>query len=216
MGYALIAWQVSDAQLAGVALVLAACVWGFFWVNWPLGKIFLGDGGSYFVGFSLAWVAVMLIERNPSVSAFAALLVCAHPVTEVLFSIYRRKIKKTNPGRPDRLHLHSLVKQRYVRRWLPIPKDALWDEINHLLFTVEIELIDMAVKQFGRLTPALQTNVEQATYYSKRVPRDSQLDPYKTIAEQFNCIRVCDPNRFPAFFELHGKKYKLILEKLDD
>jgi UDP-N-acetylmuramyl pentapeptide phosphotransferase/UDP-N-acetylglucosamine-1-phosphate transferase len=119
IGYALLAWQVGDAQLAGVALVLAACVWGFFWVNWPLGKIFLGDGGSYFVGFSLAWVAVMLIERNPNVSAFAALLVCAHPVTEVLFSIYRRKIKKMNPGHPDRLHFHSLVKQRYVRRWFP-------------------------------------------------------------------------------------------------
>ena len=119
IGYALLAWRVGDVQLAGVALVLAACVWGFFWVNWPFGKIFLGDGGSYFVGFSLAWVAVMLIERNPSVSAFAALLVCAHPVTEVLFSIYRRKIKKMNPGHPDRLHFHSLVKQRYVRFWFP-------------------------------------------------------------------------------------------------
>ena len=117
VGYALIAYQVGDHTLASVSLVLAACVWGFFWVNWPLGKIFLGDGGSYFVGFSLAWVAVMLIERNHNVSAFAALLVCAHPVTEVLFSIYRRKIKKMHPGHPDRLHFHSLVKQRYVRRW---------------------------------------------------------------------------------------------------
>jgi UDP-N-acetylmuramyl pentapeptide phosphotransferase/UDP-N-acetylglucosamine-1-phosphate transferase len=78
IGYALIAWQVGDITLAGTAVVLAACVWGFFWVNWPFGKIFLGDGGSYFIGFSLAWVAVMLIERNPDVSAFAALLVCAY------------------------------------------------------------------------------------------------------------------------------------------
>jgi UDP-N-acetylmuramyl pentapeptide phosphotransferase/UDP-N-acetylglucosamine-1-phosphate transferase len=86
-------------------------------VNWPFGKIFLGDGGAYFVGFSLAWVAVMLIERNTKVSAFAAVLVCAHPVTEVLLSIYRRKIKKLHPGQPDRMHFHSLIKQRYVRRW---------------------------------------------------------------------------------------------------
>jgi UDP-N-acetylmuramyl pentapeptide phosphotransferase/UDP-N-acetylglucosamine-1-phosphate transferase len=117
VGYAMIAWQVGDLPLAGLALVLGACVWGFFWVNWPLGKIFLGDGGSYFIGFALAWVAVMLIERNPGVSAFAALVVCVHPVTEVLFSIYRRRIKKTNPGHPDRLHFHSLVKRRYVARW---------------------------------------------------------------------------------------------------
>lgn len=117
VGYAMIAWQVGDTTLAGVSLVVAACVWGFFWVNWPFGKLFLGDGGSYFIGFALAWVAVLLIERNPSVSAFAPLVVCVHPVTEVLFSIYRRRIKKLHPGHPDRLHFHSLVKQRYVRRW---------------------------------------------------------------------------------------------------
>jgi UDP-N-acetylmuramyl pentapeptide phosphotransferase/UDP-N-acetylglucosamine-1-phosphate transferase len=116
-GFALIAWSVGDANLASVAIILAACVWGFFWVNWPFGKLFLGDGGSYFVGFALAWVAVLLIERNPSVSPFAALLVCIHPVSEVLLSIFRRKLKKMNPGHPDRLHFHSIVKQRYVRRW---------------------------------------------------------------------------------------------------
>lgn len=115
--FALIAYQVGDNQLAAISLVLAACVWGFFWINWPYGKIFLGDGGSYFIGFSLAWVAVMLIERNSQVSAFAALLICVHPVTEVLFSIYRRKIKELHPGHPDRMHFHSLIKQRYVRRW---------------------------------------------------------------------------------------------------
>jgi len=104
----------------------------------------------------------------------------------------------------------------WAKRHIPVPKDALWDEINQLLFTAEIELIDYFLKQFGRLTPSQQTTLEQATYYPKRTPQDSQLDPNKTIAEQFNRIRVCDPNRFPAFFELHGKKYKLILEKLDD
>ena len=133
IGFALMAWQVGDAQLAGVALVLAASVWGFFWVNWPLGKIFLGDGGSYFIGFALAWVAVLLIERNPSVSAFAALLVCVHPVTEVLFSIYRRKVKRLHPGHPDRLHFHSLVKQRYVRRWLPHTPTYIRNSVTGLL-----------------------------------------------------------------------------------
>lgn len=119
LGYAMMAWQAGDQTLVGVSLVLAACVWGFFWVNWPLGKIFLGDGGAYFIGFALAWVAVMLVERNTGVSAFAVLLVCVHPVTEVLFSVYRRRIKKDNAGHADRMHFHSLVKQRYVRRWLP-------------------------------------------------------------------------------------------------
>jgi UDP-N-acetylmuramyl pentapeptide phosphotransferase/UDP-N-acetylglucosamine-1-phosphate transferase len=133
LGYALLAWQVGDMPIVGLALVLSACVFGFFWVNWPFGKIFLGDGGSYFIGFSLAWVAVMLIERNPGVSAFAALLVCVHPVTEVLFSIYRRNLKKMNPGHPDRLHFHSLVNLRYVRRWLPKISSRLSNSITGLI-----------------------------------------------------------------------------------
>ncbi len=117
LGYGAIAYLAGDTTLAWASSILAACVFGFFLVNWPFGKIFLGDGGSYFIGFALAWVAVELIERNPTVSPFAALLVCAHPVTEVLFSIYRRKIRKEHPGMPDRLHFHSLVKRRYVLRW---------------------------------------------------------------------------------------------------
>jgi len=133
IGFAMIAWQVGDVTLVSVALVLAACVWGFFWVNWPFGKLFLGDGGSYFIGFALAWVAVLLIERNPSVSAFAAVVICAHPVTEVIFSIYRRKIRKEHPGMPDRLHFHSLVKRRYVARWFGHYSSAVRNSITGVL-----------------------------------------------------------------------------------
>ena len=117
IGFALIAFQVGDQNLAAVSLILAACVCGFFWVNWPLGKLFLGDGGAYFLGFSLAWIAVILIERNPSVSAFSALVICILPITEVVFSMFRRKIRNVHPGKPDILHFHSILKRRYVDRW---------------------------------------------------------------------------------------------------
>jgi UDP-N-acetylmuramyl pentapeptide phosphotransferase/UDP-N-acetylglucosamine-1-phosphate transferase len=133
IGFGMIAWQVGDTTLASVSLILAACVWGFFWVNWPFGKLFLGDGGSYFIGFALAWVAVLLIERNPGVSAFAALVICVHPVTEVLFSIFRRKVRKEHPGMPDRLHFHSLVKRRYVARWLGHHSNAVRNSITGAL-----------------------------------------------------------------------------------
>jgi UDP-N-acetylmuramyl pentapeptide phosphotransferase/UDP-N-acetylglucosamine-1-phosphate transferase len=117
IGFALIAFQVGDQNLALVSLILAASVWGFFWVNWPFGKLFLGDGGAYFLGFALAWIAVLLIERNPSVSAFSALVICILPITEVLFSIFRRKVRNDHPGKPDRLHFHSLLQRRYMCRW---------------------------------------------------------------------------------------------------
>jgi UDP-N-acetylmuramyl pentapeptide phosphotransferase/UDP-N-acetylglucosamine-1-phosphate transferase len=133
IGFGMIAWQVGDTTLASVSLILAACVWGFFWVNWPFGKLFLGDGGSYFIGFALAWVAVLLIERNPDVSAFAALVICVHPVIEVLFSIFRRKVRKDHPSMPDRMHFHSLFKRRYVARWFRQHSNAVRNSITGVL-----------------------------------------------------------------------------------
>jgi UDP-N-acetylmuramyl pentapeptide phosphotransferase/UDP-N-acetylglucosamine-1-phosphate transferase len=128
IGFAFIALQVGDFSLALLALILAACVFGFFWINWPFGKMFLGDGGAYFVGFALAWVAVLLIERNQSVSPFAAMLICIFPITEVLFSIFRRTVRKDHPGQPDRLHFHSLLHRRYINRlvqnWPDLAKNS--------------------------------------------------------------------------------------------
>jgi UDP-N-acetylmuramyl pentapeptide phosphotransferase/UDP-N-acetylglucosamine-1-phosphate transferase len=114
-GLAIIAWSAGDMQLSLACMGLAGAFVGFWLINWPWGKLFLGDGGSYFGGFALAWASVLLVERNANVTPFAALLVCVHPVTEVLFSIYRRRMHGSHPGQPDRLHLHSLLMRRVVR-----------------------------------------------------------------------------------------------------
>jgi len=99
---------------------------------------------------------------------------------------------------------------------IAIPKHALWNEINRLLFTAEVELIEYAVDNFGLLSSQLLTEKEQATYYPKRTPHDSQIDVNKSILEQFDLLRVCDPNRFPAYFEHLGQRYILKLEKSKD
>ena len=110
---------LGDHDLSRVCLILAAAVLGFLVVNWPLGKIFMGDGGAYFIGFALAWLAVLLLQRHSQVSAWAPVLACGYPILEVLFSIVRRRRRKLSPGDADRLHLHSLVKRRMVRFLLP-------------------------------------------------------------------------------------------------
>jgi UDP-N-acetylmuramyl pentapeptide phosphotransferase/UDP-N-acetylglucosamine-1-phosphate transferase len=116
-GFALIALQVGDENLAFVSLILAASALGFFCLNWPFGKLFLGDGGAYFLGFAVAWIGVLLIERNPRVSAFSALVICILPIVEVIFSIFRRNFKRSQIGKPDRLHFHSILSRRYIARW---------------------------------------------------------------------------------------------------
>jgi UDP-N-acetylmuramyl pentapeptide phosphotransferase/UDP-N-acetylglucosamine-1-phosphate transferase len=123
LALAAMAQEVGDPNLAIASLTVAAAVIGFFLVNWPFGKLFLGDGGSYFCGFALAWVGVLLVQRNPSVSPFAVLMACIYPVSEVLFSIYRRRCKNASPGHPDKQHLHSLIYRRYIVSFSPSIKE---------------------------------------------------------------------------------------------
>jgi UDP-N-acetylmuramyl pentapeptide phosphotransferase/UDP-N-acetylglucosamine-1-phosphate transferase len=112
----LIAWQVGDHELAQLCLILTSVTAGFFLVNFPLGKIFLGDGGAYLMGFLLAWVAVLLPARNSQVSVWAPLLVCGYPILEVLFSVWRKYRRVGHhPGQPDKVHLHMLMFRRVTR-----------------------------------------------------------------------------------------------------
>lgn len=99
---------------------------------------------------------------------------------------------------------------------IAIPKHALWDEINNRLFTAEISLIDFAIENFGHVEPKVQDRDVVATYYGKRTPSDSKLDVHKSIAEQFDKMRVCDPIRFPAYFDHLGNRYKIKLEKSNE
>ncbi|HEY0826141.1 MAG TPA: glycosyltransferase [Ramlibacter sp.] len=110
-----IAMSVGDVPLATVSLVLAAAVAGFWLVNFPWGKLFLGDGGAYFSGFALAWLSVELLVRNPGVSPWASVLLCAYPTVEVLYSVVRRRKQRRSPGEADRRHLHSLVATQFVQ-----------------------------------------------------------------------------------------------------
>jgi len=114
----LIAFQAADAEMAKVCFVLAGSIFGFMLVNYPKGKIFLGDGGAYLLGFLLGWVAVLVATRNPHhVSPWAPLLACGYPVLEVLFSMLRRRARTLELGGADRLHLHSLLWGRVARNW---------------------------------------------------------------------------------------------------
>jgi len=118
--FGLIALHVGDVPLSTVCYLLISIMLGFGALNWPMGYLFLGDGGAYLVGFLLAWVAVLLPMRNHGLTAWVSLLVCAYPVLEVAFS-YRRKTVRVghHPGQPDRVHLHMLIYRRVSRQLLP-------------------------------------------------------------------------------------------------
>jgi UDP-N-acetylmuramyl pentapeptide phosphotransferase/UDP-N-acetylglucosamine-1-phosphate transferase len=113
----LIALQLNDTAVATLCFAIAAVALGFGAINWPFGKLFLGDGGAYLLGFLAGWVAILLPMRHPQINAWATLLVCAYPVLEVMFSVLRRhKREGQHPGQPDKAHLHHFIHRRLVQK----------------------------------------------------------------------------------------------------
>lgn len=122
LGY--VALQVNDMFVLVAALMVAGATAGFLIWNYPVGLIFLGDGGAYFIGFMLGELALLLVMRNPQVSTWYAALLLIYPAFETLFSVYRRMfIRGKSPAMPDGIHLHSLIFRRVVQ-WAVGRKDA--------------------------------------------------------------------------------------------
>jgi UDP-N-acetylmuramyl pentapeptide phosphotransferase/UDP-N-acetylglucosamine-1-phosphate transferase len=114
---AFVAYLVNDPLVFTVAIALIGALLGFMVWNWPGGKIFMGDGGTYLLGILLAELCVLLLVRNPTVTPWFPLLLFCYPVFEAIFSIYRRiYLRGHSPGKPDRIHLHTLIYKRIVPR----------------------------------------------------------------------------------------------------
>jgi UDP-N-acetylmuramyl pentapeptide phosphotransferase/UDP-N-acetylglucosamine-1-phosphate transferase len=115
-----LAFILGDSELLSLSLILSAAILGFFILNYPRGLIFLGDGGAYLIGFWIAVLSIWLVNNHPEVSPWFVLLVNAYPITETLFTIYRRLVyKKIHPLIGDRLHLHSLIYRRLLHTSVP-------------------------------------------------------------------------------------------------
>ena len=108
-------YEYSYTDLSFLCFSVIAGIVGFLVFNFPYGKIFLGDGGAYFLGFLCAVLSIKLISLVPEISPWFPFMLGVYPVWEVLFSAYRRIKKGKHPFYPDKLHLHTLVFYRITR-----------------------------------------------------------------------------------------------------
>ena len=117
LAIAYVANILGDDLVIQLSLILIASLLGVFIFNFPFGKIFMGDGGAYFIGFMMAVIGLMLGNRNEEVSHWFILLLFIYPLYETSFSVYRKKIvRKTLPSQPDGYHLHMMLYKRLVKR----------------------------------------------------------------------------------------------------
>jgi len=105
---------------------------GVFVLNFPFGKIFLGDSGAYLLGFLVSLAVIFHYQQN-NLSPWYVLAMLSYPVYEVIFSIIRKLKIKRSPLKPDDLHLHMLIHKR-VKKALGTSEDFYW--MNHVGVTV--------------------------------------------------------------------------------
>ena len=104
-----VAWSYGHSDLFFMSLTVCTAFLGFLCVNFPNGKIFLGDAGAYSAGHLIAWNAILLINRETEVSAWGILLIILWPVLETTFAMLRRLVRGQSVSRPDRMHFHHVL-----------------------------------------------------------------------------------------------------------
>ena len=95
---------INDIVIINFITVLLIC----FILN-SFNKIFLGDSGSYLLGFIFAIFLIELYNLNRHISPFSVILMLWYPSFELLFSMIRKKTLSMSPLEPDSNHLHQLL-----------------------------------------------------------------------------------------------------------
>lgn len=110
-GGAAVAMMASLPEIATLGFLLAAATVGFFTLNWPHARLFLGDAGAYGLGHLLIWLMIMIAWYSDAVAIPALLLVLFWPLADVSHTVARRFAARAAIMQPDRMHLHQKIRR---------------------------------------------------------------------------------------------------------
>lgn len=112
LGWAALAWMIGNHLIVTLALLLAFTSLAFLLHNWPPARIFMGDVGSAFLGYSFAVMPLMLNasvadQQIESFSPMAAALLVWPFLFDTVFTFIRRLRKGENVFAAHRSHLYQ-------------------------------------------------------------------------------------------------------------
>ena len=100
-----------------LALIMLGSTLGFLIHNFHPAKIFAGDSGALFMGFTIAVISLLGFKTTAITSVFIPLMILAVPILDTLFAIIRRLLKHQKISTPDKQHLHhQLLKMKFSHR----------------------------------------------------------------------------------------------------
>jgi len=108
--------QSNDIMMALFALALLGSLCGFLFFNFNPAKVFMGDCGSLFIGFTIASTSIMCASKSATlVGLTLPALVLGIPIFDTLFAMLRRFLERRSLFAPDQSHFHHLL----LRQGLP-------------------------------------------------------------------------------------------------
>ena len=100
-----------------LALLMLGSTVGFLIHNFHPARIFAGDSGALFMGFTIAIMSLLGFKTTAITSIFIPLAILAVPILDTLFAIIRRLLKHQSISTPDKQHLHhQLLKMKFSHR----------------------------------------------------------------------------------------------------
>jgi UDP-GlcNAc:undecaprenyl-phosphate GlcNAc-1-phosphate transferase len=111
MVVALLTGGSSGMTVVLLSAILLGSIVGFLFYNFHPAKIFMGDSGALFLGFSLALFSIMGFKQATLVSFLVPLLILGVPLSDTFFAILRRYVNKMPISAPDKSHLHHCLLQ---------------------------------------------------------------------------------------------------------
>lgn len=103
---------ILDQQLLAVSLsvILLGSTIGFLFFNSYPAKIFMGDSGAMFIGYTMAYISIIGLFKSFTIfSLIIPIIILAVPIFDTSFAIIRRIIKGQKISTPDRQHLHHCL-----------------------------------------------------------------------------------------------------------
>jgi methionyl-tRNA formyltransferase len=99
----------------------------------------------------------------------------------------------------------------YYRDTIELEGHELVDELRAKQAASAMKLALRFLDAYPNVRATPQTG--EPSYYPRRRPEDCRLDVTRPIEEQFELLRICDPEHYPAFFELRGHRYEVLVRK---
>lgn len=104
---------VGNTVLAKLSMGYLGALAGFLFFNFPKARIFMGDSGSLFIGYSLGIFAILLTQTpERAVEPLFPVIVLLIPVFDAVRVMSVRIMKSKNPFKADKIHIHHLLVRR--------------------------------------------------------------------------------------------------------